>query len=123
MKYFYKERSAKNQCQILGESNGMVTIKLRNDRKFLVLKKNIISEVSGSANLTNQLFDKAFAHAASDLQGGVVKNPKAYGNNIGFFTSSDIFRGLDVDDQKGFEDAREFLDGFMDGIKRALKLG
>jgi hypothetical protein len=44
MKFYYKERTAKNQCKVLSEEKGMLTIQMRNGGRFLVSKRNILKE-------------------------------------------------------------------------------
>ena len=54
MKFYYKERTAKNQCKVLSEEKGMLTIQMRNGGRFLVSKKNVLSEV-----FTNEYYDSS----------------------------------------------------------------
>jgi len=44
LKFYYKERTAKNQCKVLSEEKGMLTIQMRNGGKFLVSKKSVLKE-------------------------------------------------------------------------------
>ena len=44
MKFYYKQRTAKNQCKVLSEEKGMLTIQMRNGGKFLVSKKSVLRE-------------------------------------------------------------------------------
>ena len=115
MKFYYKERTAKNQCKVLSEEKGMLTIQMRNGGKFLVSKKSVLKED------INNVFDKAFSVAANDLQGGTIKNPKAYGYNIARNSSTELHRGLSLDDKQSWANADEFLSGFIEGIKKAMQ--
>jgi hypothetical protein len=44
LKFYYKERTAKNQCKVLSEEKGMLTIQMRNGGRFLVSKKSVLKE-------------------------------------------------------------------------------
>lgn len=44
MKFYYKERTAKNECKVLSEDKGKLTIQMRNGGKFLVSKKSVLKE-------------------------------------------------------------------------------
>jgi len=51
LKFYYKERTAKNQCKVLSEEKGMLTIQMRNGGKFLVSKKSVLAEAKSEVKI------------------------------------------------------------------------
>ena len=67
MKFYYKERTAKNQCKVLSEDKGMITIQMRNGGKFLVSKKSVLNEITEASEKSFDILSDVIAKL-SDLR-------------------------------------------------------
>ena len=105
MKFYYKERTAKNQCKVLSEEKGMLTIQMRNGGKFLVSKKSVLKEAlnlpSGSNGIVTEDVVKMLY-----LVAGWIEDNKAlkasYPNDISKWVRTLEGIALDIYDRRSY---------------------